>query len=169
MKIKVTIPNLSKQLLGLEIVKHIRKRTQEGRDKDGKPFKPYSTRYFAMPSGATTQAALKRLESAGNLFWYKKGKSEWVVIKGGYKALKAAWKPQFGGTVNLTLTGQMMKDLSVIALPKDGIQIGFNREENAEKALWNIDRGRDFLGMEDKELERLAAKYLNDNIKVEIV
>jgi len=169
MKIKVKIPNLTKQLLGLEIVKHIRKRTLEGKDKDGKPFKEYSTRHFAMPSGATTKAALNRLESAGKLFWFKKGESEWVVIEGGYKALKAAWKPQFGGTVNLTLTGQMMKDLSVIELSSDVITIGFNKEENAEKALWNIDRGRDFLGIEDKELEKLAAKYLTDGITVELV
>lgn len=169
MKVKVTIPNLSKRLLGIEIVNHIRKRTLEGKDKDGKPFKGYSTRPFAMPAGAATKGAISRLESSGGLTWFSSGKSKWILIKGGYRAYKAVRKPQDGGVVNLTLSGQMMKDLGVIALPTDGITIGFNRKENAEKALWNIERGRDFLGVEDSVLEKLAEKYLTSGITVEIV
>lgn len=170
MKLKVNISDLVKKLMGIEIVNHIRNRTQDGKDKDGKAFKPYSTKPFAMPSGATTQLALKTLDNSDGLIWFTaKSGNKWIVVKDGYKALKQARRPQDGGTVNLTNDGQMMNDLAVIAIPRDGIDIGFNRAENAEKALWNIEAGRDFLGIEDSELEKIAEKYLDSGVTVEVI
>lgn len=170
MKIKVTIPKANKVLLGTAIVNHIRDRTLEGKDKDGKAFKHYSTNTFAMPSGAITKRALSALDKAGDIIWFTtKTGAEWVLIKGGYKRLKAVKRPSHGGTVNLTDTGKMMADLTVISYPADGIRIGFNRAENAQKASWNIEMGRDFFGIEDSELEKMAEKFLSSGLKVEVV
>jgi len=169
MKIKVTIPKVNKVLFGTAVVNHIRDRTLAGKDKDGKPFKAYSTNDFAMPSGAITQRAIKALEKSGNLIWFKRNDSEWVLIKGGYKVLKAVKRPSHGGVVNLTDSGKMLADLTVIAYPADGIRIGFNREEEAEKAGWNLARGRDIFGVEDSVLEDMAEQYLLSGISVEIL
>lgn len=123
-----------------------------------------------MPSGATTRIALKALDNSYGLIWFTaKSGNKWIVIKDGYKALKEARRPQDCGTVNLTNEGQMMNDLAVIAIPSDGIDLGFYRAENAEKAIWNIEAGRGFLGIEYRELEKNVEKYLESGVTIEVV
>ena len=48
------------------LVAAIKQNTLDGFDKDGKPFKPYSTRPFAMPYAAVVnKVKLKKLEKEG--------------------------------------------------------------------------------------------------------
>lgn len=54
-------------------------------------------------------------------------------------------------------------------IPSDGIDLGFNRAENTEKALWNIEAGRDSLSIEDSEIEMIAEKYLESGVTIEVV
>ena len=56
-----------------------------------------------------------------------------------------------------------------IVIPSDGIDLGFNRAENTEKALWNIEAGRDSLSIEDSEIEMIAEKYLESGVTIEVV
>jgi len=170
MKLKINIDKARLQLLGSAVVNHIRKRTLKGLDKDGEAFVSYSTTPFAMPSGALTQKTRKGLDSASSLVWFTTNSgSKWVVIDGGYKELKAVKRPKDGGTVNLTDTGRMLQDLAVISTKKNQVQIGFNTSEQAQKALWNIENGRDFMGIEDKELSKLADTILGTGIEIELV
>lgn len=160
MKIKVKIDQRLMTLFGTAVANHIRERTLEGKDKDGKPFKQYSTISFAMPSGAMTQVALKALEKGGNLTWFTtKSGSEWVIVKGGYKKYKEVAKPK-SKNVNLSFKGTMLADLTLINVKDDSISIGFNRSEEAQKAVWNIERGRDFFGIEENELSKLGEDLL---------
>ncbi len=170
MKLKVTIPKTSLLLLAKDIVNTIHDNTLAGKDKDGKPFKKYSSNPFAMPSGAATKRAIDSLDKSGGLVWFTtKDKAKWVVIKDGYKALKTALRPGDGGKVNLSLTGDMLNDMDVIAIGTNEVRIGFNREENAQKALWNIENDRDFFGIPDSEFKRLTKKHIGDGVKIEVI
>jgi len=79
----------------------------------------------------------------------------WVVVKGGYLSLKKAIYKQteYKGDVNLWQTGAMMRALTVVKSTNNEITIGFTRSEEAQKALWNKEMGREFMGLTDEELK----------------
>ena len=62
-----------------------------------------------------------------------------------------------------------LNDMDVIAIGTNEVRIGFTREENAQKALWNIEKGRDFFGIPDSEFEKLTRKYIGPGIKIEVI
>ena len=145
--------------VGARITEIILDRTAEGFDANNKPFDDYSTRPFKMPSGAITKGNRKVLLKDGKLHYFKtKTGALWVVIEGGYVALKKVMfrKTSYGGTVNLMATGKMLRAVKIVQVvnTKTGgrIQIGFTRAEEAEKAKWNAEKGREFLGITDEEL-----------------
>lgn len=134
----------------------IAKRTEDGLDKNGMPFKPYSTKPFKMPSGAATKKAKMNLLSKGELKYFKtKGGKLWIVVTSGYLGYKMAnyTKTSFDGKPNLMMTGQMMAAFMPILFSDAGFSLGFSRPEEAQKMLWNIQKGRDILGMTDKDLQ----------------
>lgn len=134
----------------------IKKRTQSGLDKDGAPFKPYSTKPFKMPSGAATKRAKRELMNKGELSYFKtQGGKLWIVVRSGYLGYKKAVysKTGFTGAPNLMMTGQMMGAFAPIVYSDTGFTLGFTRSEEAQKAFWNQQMGRDFLGMTEKELQ----------------
>lgn len=136
-KIDISIPKdyspIERQAIALEVIKFIRKRTQnDNKDKDGKPFAGYSEAYKQ------------------SINFKIAGKSK--------------------GTVDLTLSGDMLGALDVLKTRKGEITIGFERgsPENA-KADGNI-RGtygkpkpvgprRDFLGLKKSELARILKGF----------
>lgn len=153
--------------LGFIIVARIKRRTEEENvDRYGKPFKPYSARPFAMPSGATTKRARAVLYKDGGIQYFRSPASEklWIVVLGGYRALKDAEFAKAGGAgnVNLSRTGSMLRSLTVTGVNAETgtITIGFSRVDAAQKAKWNIDKGRDFLGITDDELAS-SAEFVN--------
>lgn len=150
---KIVYSNKSLRAIGARIVEIIFDRTAEGLDANGKPFNPYSTRPFKMPAGAIGKGVRKILIKDGKLHYFKNNKALWVVILGGYMELKRAMfrKTSWDGKPNLMATGKMLRAMKVVKVGNNRITIGFTRTEEAEKAGWNAERGREFLGITDKE------------------
>jgi hypothetical protein len=138
-------------------VRLIVERTQDGRDRDGAAFLPYSTRPLAVPSGSTTKTARKALERAGLLQYFttKRG-TLWMLIEGGYAALKRARYPQDGDAVNLSASGAMLRGLGVVSQTADSVTLGFSRAELTERAAFNMGT-RDFLGLTAEDEAEIAA------------
>lgn len=139
-------------------------RILSGKDKNDNDFKAYSYRPFAMPAGATTKGALKLLGANKQYFETKTG-ATWVVIKGGYLALKKARSPEWDGTVNLTVTGAMLRSMAVMQRGVNMFKIGFTRSEEAQKMIWQIVKGRDGFGISPKDLESLKP-LLSENLEI---
>jgi len=158
-RLAISIPDDDLKRIGLRAVSMIRDRTLRGVGADGAPFKPYSTQPFALPLGAITKRAQRALGDDMKIITSKRSGALWAVITGGYAALKDAAYPQYGGVVNLSRTGAMLRALTVIGVNGSGqvtIRIGFAREEEAQKALWNDARGRRILGFTQEERTDLA-------------
>jgi len=156
-QLRVSVDSAAMLKVGLRAVRIIRARTLEGKDKDGNPFKSYSTKTFAMPADAATKRARKILEKNGQLHYFMTAAQNlWMVVTGGYLAFKKAVYAQTGwsGTVNLTASGQMLRSLTVLTSNSNEVVIGFSRPEDALKAFWNAEKGREFLGLSDSEIEQ---------------
>jgi len=154
---------------GRALVKVIRARTLSGLDKHGREFKPYSTKTFAMPAGGATKRARQILVKDGAIQYFTTGSGSLWMLVNGYLALKRATykKTGWNGQVNLTMTGQMLGSMTVIEQGDNTVTIGFNRTEDALKAFWNIEKGRDFFGLSDEELRNpVIADILKSGIKL---
>jgi hypothetical protein len=166
MEIKVNLPDIVKRRIGLKFLAKIRENTLAGIDAHGKPMKGYSTRPFARPMGGIPKNVRLQLDKEGKITYYrKKGRATWVVIEGGYLALKSAWYED-GGKVNMTATGKMLRSMRV-RLEGDKIIIEFSREEEAEKAYWHNVSGagksrviREFLGLPDDQASEIAKEEI---------
>lgn len=119
--------------IGERVVDFIRERTDKGLDKNNIPFKGYSDSYV------------------NSLDFKIAGKSR--------------------GDVNLQLTGDMLTDLQVLRTGTTGfITIGFEEgtDEN-DKAAWQRNNTRssfpkrDFLGITQKDLDKIINKYIAEN------
>lgn len=163
---RIEISAFVKKWMAARVVEMIRENTIEGRDRFGKPFKPYGTRPFARPLRGITKAAQSILKQSDGIIYFKKQeRSTWVVIIGGYAALKAATYPG-DNTVNLTARGSMLRSLRVLSVAGNVIKIGWGRQKEAEKAYWHTQSGagksrviRDFLGLPDSDLARLKSMF----------
>jgi len=138
-KLKIKIdPNLdaeAREALADDILEFIRRRSERGIDKEGKRFPKYSESYE------------KSLD------------------------FKIAGKKK--GKVDLTLSGDMLAAMDVLSHRKGELVIGFEpgTDENAP-AEGNIlgsyggdpdpSRARDFLGISEKDLQRIQRHYLKD-------
>ena len=145
----IKIDNQTLQEIGDLFLEHIQDRTLKGLDKDNEPFKAYSTNKFVMPAAGVTKRARALLKKNGDLVYFQtKGGEDWILVNG-YLALKKAImaKTSYDGTVNLNLTGEMMRSFNVISVGNNSITLGFVDKNQADKAEWNIARGRDFLGL----------------------
>jgi antitoxin component of RelBE/YafQ-DinJ toxin-antitoxin module len=160
MEISYSTAHLKK--IGLHLVSLIRDRTAKGIDKDGLPFKSYSKRPFTIPYAAATKSAIKELIKQGKAFIFSKSGTKMALIKTGYLDYKKLLykDTSYDGTVNLMLTGRMLGNLNVIRTENNQIIIGFSNTEMAERAKYNINRGRDFLGLAPNDLQDKRFKEL---------
>ena len=160
---------------GLAVLERIRANTLKGLDRFGNAFKPYSSKPFAMPAGALKQKARLALGKDGVKWFRAASGSMWVVITGGYVALKSAQRPS-GADVNMSDTGGMLRSMTVVqASATGGVVIGFSRPEMAELAYYHTVSGagpsrviRDFLGLPDNQIEELAKRELQGGIQVSV-
>ena len=141
--------------IGLHCIKLIRDRTQSGLDKDGNPFKPYNNTTWFIAVSQATKRALDLLKKENSVNFVYIGGERFAVIKGGYANYKRAYNANNGwdGTVNLTMTGQMLGNMTIIDKSNSSFTIGFQSPEMAKRALRNIELGRDFLGLSPKDLQ----------------
>lgn len=61
--------------------------------------------------------------------------------------------------VNLTLTGEMLNTLEVKSHGLGFIKIGFNDSDSNNKASYNRQKGREFVGINQKDLNMLISKF----------
>lgn len=163
--LRIQIPEADLRRAGLLAIAMIRARTQRGIDANGRPFAAYSTRPFARPLAGIPEKAKSALGDKLLVFTSAKSGKLWAVIEGGYAAYKAALRPNYGGTVNLTDTFSMLRALTIVKVDSatNTIQIGFTRDEEAIKALYHDQLGagprrivRHFMGLTDDEGKRVA-------------
>ena len=129
--------------IGDEITDEIRIQTQKkGRDVFNQKFKPYKTH---------------------TPFWFTKkvnGKTIRVYAED-YPTRKPKLRRGSGGNkVNLTLTGDMMKNLQTRKVTNEGVTIGWSGVD-AQKIQWNEDMGR-AVTTKSKPLSNKALKIIKD-------
>ncbi len=172
---KVIIDKKTLEFASTLALSQIIQRTSEGKDQAGKPFKPYSTKPFAMPLGAykqnTTQRQRKNLKDRDltQIITSKRTGNKWILIKGGYAAFKYARFPSRSGKVDLQVRGMrggMLSNLQVIKIGENSFTIGFTTEEMRDLAKWNIAKGRDFLGLTKEEQEELI-RVISEGVSID--
>jgi hypothetical protein len=135
--------------------------------------------------GKKTKQTSKVAYAKGFQFQIKDG-SMWVVWLGGYADYKGLMRPLDKGVVNLTFTGNMLQNLKestkfetkevrvnlsdfgieglegefVLDLPEILFEFGFSEETAKKVAEYNIERGRDFLGLTDKDIEEVVKGWM---------
>jgi len=102
-QIKLTDKALMREV-GLMVRERIVRRTRAGTGTDGQPFAPYSARYAAMKSGALYDSS----------------------ARGGAKAAFQAIRASGGGRVNLTVSGAMLNDITILRLTDTEVELGFS-------------------------------------------
>lgn len=145
-------------VVGQRVVELINENVAAGRGPDGE-LAPYGVHPFARPIGGLPKVVVKRLDDAGAIQRFTTaGGQQWIVVLGGYVALKRALNPAWTGKVDLAVTGDMMRQLSVIRADGEGIEIGFLTREASEKAFWieNARRPRHFLGLTTEQYASLG-------------
>lgn len=129
------------------------------------PFEPYSTRPFARPIGGLTKATIKRLDDAGQIERFQReGGRQWIIVLGGYVALKRAMNPAWTGEVDLANTGEMRRQIAVLRADENGIEIGFLTAQTSRIAFYHNVAGagksrtiRRFLDLTIEQREELIA------------
>lgn len=172
------------QVLADYVVQKIIKRTYEdGLDKFGQPFAPYSTRpmyisrtslYFNLAEGI---GRTERLPSVGPRVSYlpKKGgqpgqmrrSTSYKLLGVAFDAGYAQFKQGLGDSVvNLTVRGEMLGALGydcpfgIVYISATTLSIDFTRPDQRFKAQGHVERGRDFWGALIIEAETTEAKGL---------
>lgn len=161
------------QRLGNGAVAVVRDRTLKGQFIEG-PGR-YSEKPFARPLGGLTNTLYNKIVAQAKgpdadnfkIFQTKRG-STWVVIKEGYRKFRELAGRQ-SGHVDFTFTGRMMRNLCVVnVLPGKSIEIGFNRPDENQKALWHNVEGagkgktkRVFMKLTSREVDKIIKAALN--------
>lgn len=162
----------------LQAIAFILENTFAGKDKHNRPFVSYSKKTFGMPLGAyysrVGKGHQKRLQDDTKIYRNKNTGGLWILIKGGYQNFKSKWNPEKASTVNLSFTGQMLKELHVMEVGNSYSYIGFKSKEMSERASFHALQGagrskviRDFLGIHKKQEETLA-NYLSEKFKTSV-
>ena len=155
--------------MGLLLKTRIMERTEKGLDKNNQPFADYSTNTFALPLGALQKGVRKTLEAQNKIHYFKRNRVLFAAVEGGYKYLKKLQyaKTSYDGTVNLTATGQMWRDFDVLSARGETVRLGFTRPQSAKIMYYNIQRGRDPLGISNQDTD-LELQAILAQIKFEL-
>lgn len=62
-------------------------------------------------------------------------------------------------TVNLKLGGDLHRSIRVLSHGKGFIRVGWPESDEADKAKWNSEKGRDMLGLSPSELNKILKNY----------
>ena len=135
MKLLLTRTDL--QTIGTRVIGAIIDNTSKGIDRFGKPFRKYSIKPFAMPYPAylnfSTKASIKRNKKNESVSYFKRDGALFVVIKGGYNALKKERFQTGDNTVNLQVRGArgggMLGELVTGDIKENSITVKFKTSE----------------------------------------
>lgn len=135
----------------------IQRRTQQGKDAFGRPFKPYSvTPIYISKRGETGM----RLSPKGGRTT-PSGKS--VHYLGGYRAYKAA--STGSGKVNLTLSGELLRGVHVTSASPEAVTISVKSGDI--RRAEGISRTRPFVGLSEKD-EQVVREEFDDLLQAKI-
>jgi hypothetical protein len=153
----------------------IRTRTESGRDVDGKPFRPYSTRpcYISLQERPAPRGGIKTPRTPTKVSNYNRRTGATLKSTGkGPRGGKTMYFPRgyaeykanlYGPVVNLTRTGRMLSSLYAEARDRLRVVIGFYGREANDKARWN-NESRPFFGIRQaQEKARLVAAWRKAN------
>lgn len=165
------------------VISNIKRRTSEGKDKEGRPFQSYSRKPFGMPAGAffneTTKLQRKRLTAGGDLQFYisKRTKKRWVLIDGGYANYKYSRFPNRFSKVDLQVRGNRGGMLGAIQMKdidekEHSVTIAFSSSEAARLAYYHNVSGasrsrvkRKFFGLTTEEKQEIV-KMLTEGVQI---
>jgi len=174
MKLLLTRTDL--QTIGTRVIGAIIDNTSKGIDRFGKPFRKYSIKPFAMPYPAylnfSTKASIKRNKKNESVSYFKRDGALFVVIKGGYNALKKERFQTGDNTVNLQVRGArgggMLGELVTGDIKENSITVKFKTSETADLAYYHTVAGvgkskviRDFLGLPPSQLAEIENEIAN--------
>lgn len=156
-RINLNLPNLKltqDQMLrtGLDMTSIIKQRVYKGLDADGKPFEEYSTKPLYV--GNKSQLA-KRLAPKGG-----EKTENGMFFEGGYKEYKNKSRRRINSMegqsaeVDLTLSGQLMQNFTVIQSSSNGFTIGLLPP--VQQYGYFVNEKRSYIGLSDKEIEQLV-------------
>jgi hypothetical protein len=156
-RINLNLPNLKlnqQQMLvtGLDMVALIKARTYKGVDADDKPFDGYSTNPIYISKNSQTA---KRLAPKGG----EKTKSGGMYFEGGYREYKEKSRKRTNSMegqtseVDLTLSGQLMQNFTVLQSSSQGFTIGLL--EPVQQYGYFVNDRRKFIGLTDEEVQKL--------------
>lgn len=150
------------QRLGSKVELFIKERTLKGLDKDNRPFKPYSTNPFALPAAALPKYIVRQLEKSNQIKYFYRKRIKFALVMTGYakyKAMRYA-KTGYDGTVNLTMTGSMLRSFIVLQATNKSVTLGFQRQQAALIYYFNVLKGRDFIGITANDLNKLIQQLM---------
>jgi len=154
--IKLNLPSIqmSQQIMaqtGLDMVSLIKVRIYKGLDANGKPFKPYSIKPLYVSKGSPLA---RRLAPKGGIKT-KKG----MFFAGGYREYKEKSRKRSNAIegqtaeVDLTLSGMMMQNFTVLKSSDKGFTIGLLPP--VESYGYAVNAQRQFIGLTDDEINKL--------------
>ena len=156
-----------------------------------KPYseRPFAMPYGGVFNKTKTEQAIKAGDVS--FFRNTKGEVRkatngmWITWRGGYKQYKGYMTGANTDIVDFTFSGKMLVNLTVtdtrfdkpvvfsmdgiikglegekLVIPTITVTIGFDSEKQAQKAEWNIEKGRDFLGLPDEQLQEIIDDWVN--------
>lgn len=117
-----------------------------------------------MPAAAVPKYAIKKLQSATRISYFKRNGILFATVKSGYAKYKMMLyaKTSYNGVVNLTLTGSMLRSFALLSAKANQIVLGFHRKQAAALYYYNVLKGRDMLGITRKNLIKITDKIINN-------
>lgn len=152
------------ELIAAKAIELLNKQVEQGIDEKGNKYR-YSTKPFAMPSGALKIKARKQAIKDSKLSAFNTTSGAlWYVVNGGYKSLREMRGQNPEGDF-LQVTGRMLGALSTLRATDNEIAIGFTDAKQAQKAFWLTVSGAGksralwrFMGL-TKDNQEALAKY----------
>lgn len=150
--------------LAFYAIELINDQIKEGIDADGKRY-AYSQKPFAMPTGGSRIKNYDRVvkdSTKVELFTSKATKQPWMIVKGGYKALREMRGRNPDGDY-LQDTGNMLNALSAVERANNEAAIVFTDAKAAQRAFWltvsGAGKGRkrwNFMNLTKQNQQKLA-------------
>lgn len=152
------------ELIAAKAIELLNNQIKQGVDEKGNSYK-YSTKPFAIPSGALKIKAKKQAVKDGKLTAFNsKSGALWYVVNGGYASLREL-RGQSSESDFLQATGRMLGAITTLRATDNEIAVGFSDAKQAQKAFWLTVSGAGksralwrFMGL-TKESQEVLIKY----------
>ncbi len=139
--------------LALNTLASIKRRTMQGRDADGKPFKEYSEKplYVAFKGARLKPKGYTRKSRTGKSAFYQGGYREYKD-----KSRKRSTRPstEMTSEVDLVLSGSLMANFVPLKVTRYSFILGLGSP--VQKYGYHVNEKRRFIGLSPKEVDQLT-------------